>query len=289
MFPKLKVIISSCLIISGCTATRYQKQGYLEPIHFYYKTTFVPYKSCVVFPAIIGKDTCNLLFDTGCQITLIQNDSVKDGDVKVTGASDKSMKLGHMVIDSLRIGNVCFKNTQAATGDFEGLKANIPDFGGLVGQPVISKANWLIDYTNNTIEISSEDLSGPDFQILRTKKKSGWSFISITIEGRKYKALIDLGSSKGLSIPQDEKTAESIIQKYNFKDNTREIYRIGGLESVKEKVGNLPVVEAGDLSFENVETSVSNTNKFRIGNLFFKDCLLYIDNTHKCYKVKRVR
>ncbi len=283
-----KCVVLGCFIISGCTATRYQNQGQTEPVHFHYKTTFVPYKSCVVFPVIIGSDTCNFLFDTGCQITLIQNDSVKDGNLKVTGASDKSMKLGHMVIDSLKIGDICFKNTQAATGDFDGLKAKIADFGGLIGQPIISKANWRIDYTTNTIEISSEDLSDPDFKILPTKVKSGWSFTWITIDGRKYKALIDLGSSKGLSIPRDTKTAETIIRKFKFTDNIREIYRIGGLEQVKEKVGSLPVV-AGDLAFNDVETSVLNTNKIRIGNLFFKDCILYIDNTHKCYKVKKIR
>lgn len=286
--PYLKFAVLGCFIISGCTATKYQNQGQVEPVQFHYKTTFVPYKSCVVFPAIIGSDTCNFLFDTGCQITLVQNDSVKDGNVKITGASDRSMKLGHVVIDSLRIGNVSFKNTQAATGDFDGLKAKIPDFGGLIGQPIISKANWLIDYTTNTIEIFSEDLIDPDFRVLPTKVKSGWSFIWITIDGHKYKALMDLGSSKGLSIPQDTKTAETIIRKYKFTENTREIYRIGGLEQVRERVGRLPI-GAGDLLIKDVETSVLNTNKIRIGNFFFKDCALYIDNTHKCYKVKKIR
>jgi hypothetical protein len=288
-YLKFFVLWAILCLLSGCSVTQYQKQGYAGPENFHYKTTFIPYKSCVVLPAVIGNDTLNFLFDTGCQITLIQKDSTSGGNMEVTGASNKTINLGQVIIDVLKIGDVTFHNTNAAGGNYVGLKEKIPNFGGLIGQPVISKANWLIDYTKNTIEISSEDLSDSSFEIIPIRVKNGSPFTWITIDGKKHKVLIDLGSSKGMSIPQNAEPADEIIQKYHFQENEREVYRIGGLETLKEHIGNIPVVQIGDIVFNDVETSVVNTNKIRIGNSFFKDYILYIDNTHKCCKIKRIK
>lgn len=288
----LSCILLFCMLlilISGCSLTRLQRQGFTQPDEFYYKTTFTPFKSCVVLPAIIGNDTSNLLFDTGCQITLIQSDTSTEKSVEVTGASDQTMKLGHVVIDVMKIGDVFFYNTNAATGDYTGIKEQIPDFGGIIGQPLISKANWLIDYTTNTIEISSRNLSDDSFKTIRIREKNGSPFTFVTIAGKKHKTLIDLGSSKGLSIPERTDVANEIIEKHLLEKNEREVYRIGGLEKVEEFTGHIPLVQIGEIDFSNVETVVFNTNKIRIGNSFFRDCILYIDNTNKCYRVKKVR
>jgi hypothetical protein len=229
------------------------------------------------------------LFDTGCQITLIQSDSSVGENVEITGASNQSMQLSHTVVEELKIGDVMFYNTNAACGDYAGLKEQIPDFGGIIGQPVISKANWLIDYTTNTITISSKDLTDEGFETIRIREKNGSPFTFIAIDGKKYKTLIDLGSSKGLSIPEHTNLANEIIRKHSLLKNEREVYRIGGLENVEEYTGNIPSVQIGHFDFSNIETVVFNTNKIRIGNTFFRDCILYIDNTNKCYKVKKAK
>ncbi|HEX2921564.1 MAG TPA: hypothetical protein VHO50_10410 [Bacteroidales bacterium] len=288
-FPKSPFCLVIFCFLTSCSVTSYQKAGSVSPGTFHYKTTFTEFKSCIVIPLIIGNDTSNFLFDTGCQITLLQNDTVTGGKLKITGASDNTAKLSHARIDTLIIGDILINNTHAASGNFEGIKEQIPTFGGLIGQPIINKANWLIDYPNKTIEISSQDLSDETFKTIRISEKGGSPFTFITIDGKKYKALIDLGSSKGMSIPQNQEPANAIIQKYDLHENEREVFRIGGLEKVKEHIGIIPVIEIGDIVFNDVETAVFNTNKIRIGNLFFKDCQLYIDNTNKCYKVKRAR
>ncbi|MBN1602316.1 MAG: hypothetical protein JW915_11950 [Chitinispirillaceae bacterium] len=277
------------ILVSGCSVTRFQKQGYTTPDDFYYQTTFTPFKSCVVLPAIIGNDTSNLLFDTGCQITLVQSDSSSGKSVEVTGASDQTIEMGHLIIDAIRIGEVIFHNTNAATGDYTGLKEQIPDFGGIIGQPMISKANWLIDYTTNTITISSKDLADEDFETIRIRRRNGSPFTYLNIDGKKYKTLIDLGSSKGLSIPEHTELANEIVNKHSLQKNERAVYRIGGLEQVEEYTGSTPSVQIGSIVFSNIETVVFNTNKIRIGNTFFRDCILYIDNANKCYRVKKVR
>jgi hypothetical protein len=48
----------------------------------------------------------------------------------------------------MQIGHVTFLNTVALNGNLSGLKEQVSDFGGVIGQPIINKANWLIDYPN---------------------------------------------------------------------------------------------------------------------------------------------
>jgi hypothetical protein len=168
-----------------------------------------------------------------------------------------------------------------------GLKEQIPNFGGLIGQPIINKANWLIDYPNQIIKLSNENLIDDSFQAIEIKQKDGAPYINLLIDGKEYNAIIDLGSSATLSIPSDSKMAKEILNKYSFQDNEREIYSIGGLQNVQEKVGIIPLVEIGNMAFSDVETDIRHSSQLRIGNKFFKDYIVYIDNLNKNYSLKK--
>jgi len=63
------------------------------------------------------------------------------------------MKLGKKCVKSLKIGTVEFKNTFALNGDLDGLKQQISDFGEIIGQTIINKANWQINYPNKKLKI----------------------------------------------------------------------------------------------------------------------------------------
>ena len=52
------------------------------------------------------------------------------------------MKLGKEYVKSLKIGTVEFKNIFALNSDLDGLKQQISDFGRIIGQTIINKANW---------------------------------------------------------------------------------------------------------------------------------------------------
>jgi hypothetical protein len=197
------------------------------------------------------------------------------------------MKLGTEIIPSFKIGSIDFIKTVALNSDFVGLKEQIPNFGGLIGQPIISKANWLIDYPNQIIKLSNENLIDDSFQAIEIKQKDGAPYINLLIDGKEYNAIIDLGSSATLSIPSDSKMAKEILNKYSFQDNEREIYSIGGLQNVQEKVGIIPLVKIGNIAFSDVETDIRHSSQLRIGNKFFKDYIVYIDNLNKNYSLKK--
>jgi hypothetical protein len=76
-----------------------------------------------------------------------------------------------------------------------------------------------------------------------------------------------------------------LLDTYKFHENERDIYTLGGLQTVKESVGTIPKVSIGNIDFENVHTNIRNSNRLRVGMKFFEKCILYIDNVDNDFKV----
>lgn len=267
--------------------TKIQKNGYVVPDSFHCKSRFTTVKTLIVIPVEINGDSKNFLFDTGADITMVQRDTVKGKTTKINGATNRKMKVGNEIVKSIKIGDVEFIDTYTMNGDFVGLKEQIPNFGGLIGQPIIRKANWLINYPQKTIELSNQNLIDNTFTILKVKTKHGLPYVTLSINGENFTALIDLGSSSALSIPEDSKLAKTILENYVFNDNERDIYTIGGLQKTKEKTGEIATVFLDEFEFKNIPATIRYTSQVRIGNDFFKDYVVYIDNTHTTYFLKK--
>ena len=154
-------------------------------------------------------------------------------------------------------------------------------------QTVINKANWQIDYPNKKLKISNKDLTDTTFQAIKFKRIDGAPYTFITIKGVEHKVIIDLGSSSEFNLPEGSKLAKQLLQEYNFKNNERERYTIGGIQTIVEQVGIIPLIKIGDIEFKNVKTSINVSSQPRIGSAFFKDCVVLIDNSNNRYKVKK--
>ncbi|MCC1484051.1 pepsin/retropepsin-like aspartic protease family protein [Winogradskyella immobilis] len=278
------------LLTLNCSVVKDQKRGSVSPNTFHYKTDFTSIKSIIVLPVKVDGVSKNFLFDTGAQLSIIQRKELVGKTGKVIGASNRKALFGSEVVSSIKIGNIDFKNTYALNRDLADLKEKVPNFGGIVGQPIIKKANWLINYPKREIEISNKHLVDDTYRSIKIKREGGSPYTYITINGQKYKAVIDLGSSsKGLNIPKDHPLAEKILSTYNFTDNEREIYTIGGNQMVKEKIGTVPSILLGDIEFKNVLTDIRHSSQLRLGIGFFKDYSIYIDNINGDYKIKKHR
>ncbi|AXT19640.1 hypothetical protein D7030_09755 [Flavobacteriaceae bacterium AU392] len=288
-FIKSVFILVILILSTGCSITKYQKDGSVANKEFHYKTGFTTLKSVIILPVTVNGTTRNFLFDTGADLSLLQRDSIVGKTIKVNGASNRTIKTGKGYVKSIQIGDINFLNTYALNSDLKGLKEQITDFGGLIGQPIISKANWLIDYPNKNIEISNTHLVDDSYQSIKIKREDGAPYIYLTINGKKHKAIIDLGSSSTFSIPKGSKLASEVLNAHNFEDNEREIYTLGGIQKIKEKVGVLPSIKIESIEFKNVKTDVKPTSQLRIGNNFFKDHIIYIDNINGDYKVKKIQ
>lgn len=101
--------------------------------------------------------------------------------------------------------------------------------------------------------------------------------------------IIDFGSSSAINLPKDSKLAKELINTIELSDNERERYTLGGLQTIKEKVGVVPKVQLGSFEFDNVDVNINTSSQPRIGISFFKDFIIYIDNSNGGYKIKRTR
>ncbi len=275
------------LLNTGCSVSRDQKRGKVFPKQFHHQVKFTTLKHIIILPALVEGKTRNFLFDTGAQLSVIQRDSLQGKKQKVSGASNRSITMGIEKVSSIAIGPVEFRSTKAVNGDLIGLKEKVPDFGGLIGQPIIQKANWLIDYPNQMMTVSSNRFDKEGFQHVKIKRKGGSPFVELNILDQTYSAIIDMGSSANLSIPEDHPLAEIIQQKYNFELNSRDVYTLGGSQKIEEQVGTIEAVELGEMRFDNVYTDIRNTSKLRLGMRFFKDCQIVIDQASGDYWIKK--
>ena len=271
----------------SCSVSKNQNKGNVVTENFDYQTEFKTIKSVMILPFEINGVYRNFLFDTGADYSLIQRDSIIGKTSNYGGASKRKMKLGNEIIASLKIGGIDFRNTVALNGDMKGLKEQIPNFGGLIGQPIIKKANWLIDYPNKSVKISNKNLADISFETIRIKRKGGAPYTYISINGVEYKVIIDFGSSSEFNLPKESQLAKQLLQQYDFADNERDRYTLGGLQKIKEKVGIVPLIKLGNMDFKNVKTTINVSSQLRIGIGFFKDCVIYIDNIDTSYKIKK--
>ncbi len=275
------------LLPFSCSIIKNQKAGTVLPQKFNFETEFTTIKSVIILPFEIDGIPRSFLFDTGADFSIIQRDSTTGKTKKYSGASKRKMKLGIEYVKSMKIGSIDFRNTFAGNGNLEGLKEQIPNFGGLIGQPIISKANWLIDYPNKTLRISNENLVDKTFQTIEIKREGGAPYTFISIDGIEQKVIIDFGSSSEFNLPEKSRLAEQLLKQYDFNDNERERYTLGGLQTITEKSGFVPLIKLGNMEFENVNTTINVSSQPRIGIGFFRDCEIYIDNLDNSYKIKK--
>jgi hypothetical protein len=285
----IKLLLIGLIILNAlsCSVTKNQNKGNVIPVNFDYQTEFETIKSVIILPFEINGVSKNFLFDTGAGYSIIQRDSIIGKTGNYDGASKRKMKLGNEIISSLKIGSIDFINTVALNGDMKGLKEQIPNFGGIIGQPIIKKANWLIDYPNKSVNISDKNLADTNFETIRIKREGGAPYTYISIDGIEYKVVIDFGSSSEFNLPADSKLAKQLLKQYSFSDNERDRYTLGGLQKIKEKVGIVPLIKLGNMDFKNVNTTINVSSQPRIGIGFFSDCKIYIDNIDNSYKIKK--
>lgn len=231
--------------------------------------------------------TKNFLFDTGAELSVVVRDSIFGQRFSVRGATNRTMENGSETLPLLKISEVAFVNTFANNSKLEGLKEQIPNFGGVLGRPIINKTNWLIDTRNKTVEISDRDLSDESFiDLPMLGKKGGAPYTSLTIDGKDYKVIMDFGSSSTFNVPEGTALAEALMNRVVFRDSSRNRYTVGGLQTITEKVGSVPSISIGGLEFQNVRTNINISSQPRIGMSFFEGYQIFIDNKNGKYRVK---
>lgn len=280
------VLWMTIFLATSCTEYR-QNRGSIVPKNSSTKLTFTTDRSIILLPVLVDGVPKSFLFDTGADFTTLHTEKVTGRSTSVSGADGAKVKVGLGTLDVMKIGESEFRNTFIWKLPMDYLVKNIPNFGGVLGQSSINKANWLIDYTSNTLEFSDKTIETPGFETIKIKNVKN-PIITLTIEGENHQALIDLGASVALTIPKGSALGDKLIEKYKFEDKQRERFVASGVQTIDEKVGVVSKISLGNLAFDGIETNISPSKSIRVGNKFFKDYALYIDNTNGAYKLKKI-
>ncbi|MGL4631175.1 MAG: hypothetical protein ACRCVT_08220 [Leadbetterella sp.] len=286
LFLKI-MLFSTALLCQNCIKNK-QNKGYVSPQSTESVISFNVSRGLVSIPVEFEGVQKNFLFDNGDDLTTINRKERKGRKTKVGTSSGGKATLGLETVDVLKINSLEFKNICARNTNLDFIEKDSPNLGGLIGQSIISKANWLIDYPNKKLTISVNNIPSQDFEIISVKNIRDPN-IDLGYDGKKYSAFVDLGSTTALGVVEGTELATKLMATYTFKENTREIASAEGLNTITEKVGLVSKLKIGSVEFNNVycSTRKSSSKKIRIGMEFFKEHQLMIDNTNKVFRVKK--
>jgi len=276
------------LTLLGCSSSNHLTQGKVSPTQFRASTPFTTAKGLILLPCKINGETKNFIFDTGAMVTNIHRDTLVGELITVRGGSNRTTESGTETVPSIEIAGVDFLNTFATNSNEAYLKEKIPNYGGTLGRTIIDKANWLINYPARTVELSNAPFANEDFTNIPLIGTSGTPYTSIAIDGNEYKSIIDLGSTSTMNVPEGTELAKLLLSNYTFEEKTRERYTVGGMQTITERIGTIPLLTIGTATFTNVKVNINVSSQIRLGMLFFEDYLTYIDNENHRLMIRKV-
>lgn len=249
----------------------------------------------VLLPIEIGDDIYHFILDTGAGVSAIDSQLAaqlqleKLRSAPVGNASNQRQKFDFVSVKELKISHLLFLNTIAITEDFSNFPIEVSNFGGIIGQPIIAKANWKIDLKNKTLDVSdtaflSETMTSIPYEIGDNRLP----YISINIEGEKQKILLDTGCSDMLNMSNRTTISRKLMNKYPVKIHELEVYTLGQQRTVIIKELKLPQLILGNsLPIEDVFIRFDNINDQKLGMPMFKNKTLVINPSRQEIGVSR--
>ena len=262
-------------------------KGRVTPRTYTVTFPYEPYRGLITFPVQLDGVTKKVIFDTGNHLSGFNHkpNSSRIATISNENSQGNSIDLEMFGLKLLEVEEVTFKNTVYFYHDFSSTFATVEelggeDFGGLLGQSVIKKANWIIDFGKQQITMTSEAV-GPYQHMVSDQWEDNMFYASVLIEGQLYRALIDLGYNGGLNVPITSALADTLRTRYPIREeNSKKMVLSETIESTQYK-GTLPLVSIDDHPYRAVPFTIDSTANFKIGTRFFKDQVLYIDNDNK--------
>jgi hypothetical protein len=166
-------------------------------------------KRLIVFGGSINGVPINFAFDTGATTTVSNtntnraaNIELLGGQRKVKDANQQVAKIDNTFIQTLSIGNKKVTNFKGLSYDMQYLNcANLV----LLGQDVIKKFNWKIDFEKQVLYISNKAFETDNTMITwPVTYKGGRPHINFTVNGKSYSnCLIDMGFTQIFDVNQN--------------------------------------------------------------------------------------
>lgn len=285
MKKQISIILISLLFFS-CSTIKYKKQGFVAKEDFLKETSFEYSNDLIFIPVTIENNQYNFLFDTGAELNIIDPSIVNKLNLKqlkngtIANGQDSNKGIQRVQIKSIEIGDVHFNETAGMIWDMTPI-ANLigcVKIDGIIGNNLMRKVNWQIDYKNKKINISDDvkqfNISSKAKRIVMNSGSYGNVLLNVKINNKIKKFTFDTGFNGFLQ------TGDTSVLE-NKKYITTIGMTGGNYSGKKNGVTHLNYLENFDLNGIEFKSpsliSIKPNNSSTLGNEFFENFTLTID------------
>ncbi len=182
------------------------KKGYVKQKEYFVEIPFNYANKHIYIEVVISGKKYNFVFDSGYEVTTIDSNIAKEiqykiiKEVSLSGSSFADQKVTLVELPNIAIASLDFEETYGLLQDLSFTKKPATQkIDGIIGNNVMRKSKWQIDYVQKVIRISNKI---DQFKNLPTAKKIelnnkdwGLGYVAIELNNQKHQFLFDLGSN----------------------------------------------------------------------------------------------
>ena len=262
-------------LLNGFSQNRKQlsKKGYVKQKEYFVEIPFNYVNKHIYIEVVISGKKYNFVFDSGYEVTTIDSNIAKEiqykiiKEVSLSGSSFADQKVTLVELPNIAIASLDFEETYGLLQDLSFTKKPATQkIDGIIGNNVMRKSKWQIDYVQKVIRISSKI---ENFKNLPTAKKIelnnkdwGLGYVAIELNNQKHQFLFDLGSN-------GEFTANHSFVKFLKEKDTL----------LQQEKQSFPVgkIKIGEIELNDKSITLEKRAGSLLGNAFFENYLLTID------------
>ena len=273
------------LILSSCATYKYKKQGFVETENYDVEISFKNDQNFIFIPVVIQGKSYNFLLDTGAELNIIDHTIARELDFKnlkkgMVSSGNTSVSGNQRVeINTIEIGGIEFQNTVGMIWDVSNFSKYIrcERIDGIIGNNLMRKANWQIDYQNQTIRITDNidnlPLSNNSKKIPMNAGEVGNIYLQLEINQQTMPFTFDTGYNGFAQTGDMSLMRETVFTKVGIKGANFAGSSEGSTHYVKIKDFKI-----NDLTFQSPSHFLIKLNNSSIlGNEFFKNYRITID------------
>ena len=249
------------------------KKGYVKQKEYFVEIPFNYANKHIYIEVVISGKKYNFVFDSGYEVTTIDSNIAKEiqykiiKEVSLSGSSFADQKVTLVELPNIAIASLDFEETYGLLQDLSFTKKPATQkIDGIIGNNVMRKSKWQIDYVQKVIRISNKI---DQFKNLPTAKKIelnnkdwGLGYVAIELNNQKHQFLFDLGSN-------GEFTANHSFVKFLKEKDTL----------LQQEKQTFPVgkIKIGEIELNDKSITLEKRASSLLGNAFFENYLLTID------------
>ncbi|MCF6341236.1 MAG: retroviral-like aspartic protease family protein [Bacteroidales bacterium] len=290
--PSIMILILLGLLFGSCAkVAKLAKQGSVNKTSYITEITFNYYNNLIFIEVSINGKTFHFFLDTGAELNVIDQSIANELEYtiitksKVSGTSKSRQTLQLVEIPNIMIADVSFRNTGAILADLTSIKKffGCPHIDGVIGNNLLRKAIWQIDYQNEHIlitdELSKVKISGQAHVIDMEPKEWGNVHLDVSLNGIKSKYIFDTGFTGKFE------TNKRLFNTLATQDKDLEyITKTGELSAdfINSSTGTFPsarikAVEIDDIKLADQIVSFRQNASSLVGNGFYENYTLTMD------------